>query len=118
MSEPPSNKTAALVDRLVEQTTAGKVHWSMQGEANFAANLRSGTAVVRSKDGDGLAPYVFEVLSPEGVVVSGLETMLRQDETPPPYWVSQLTKLYALARELSAGANEVLDGLLGELDDA
>jgi hypothetical protein len=113
---PQSSQVHNLVVRLLQQTSTGKVHWEQRTQDTYTVQLKSGSAAVWSRDGDGLPPYRFEVFSPDSVVVAGLDTDGPHPE-PPPEWVEHVNELYRAARSSASGARQIIDGLLDELED-
>lgn len=124
MTEPSETdpRFGALLDRLLHLTHTQAIHWSKSisrrstGEP-FSVNLTASTVRIRSKDDDGLAPYVVEVLDSTGVVVESIERSSFHDATENSNYNIVLSELYSLARRDALDVNNILDNLIQELDE-
>ena len=58
----------ALVTRLRNATYHRQIEWEQIGPDTFGAQLGSSRVIVKSVDGDGLAPYRLDVISSAGAM--------------------------------------------------
>jgi hypothetical protein len=111
-----------LVDRLSILTKRGIIHWqksrqlratliisSNRGPEPFSMSLTETTIRIRSRDGDGIPPFVLEILDSEGLTIQVYEATSPQEG-------DMLAYLYQLVRRDALNVEGVIDSALRDLD--
>ncbi|MCC2318796.1 hypothetical protein [Cellulomonas chengniuliangii] len=108
---------------LLRATESGKIKWRPGDGTVFQYSAGDSSAVIRSRDEDGVQPYVFELFDDQGVAVESL--MTRWFNTPdapweeggePADWNETLEDLYHAARRNALNIDRVIGSLLKSLN--
>jgi hypothetical protein len=100
-----------IVKRLLEQTRAGKLEWSVAGPTSYVYSTTSSSVTLSCRDGDDNYPYDVTVFNKAGAAVADLEF------GSGDYYAEEVSDLYRLAGRLHLDVDGTLDTLLGELED-
>ena len=76
----------------------------------FAVNLTSTTIRIRSRDSDGAAPYVIQILDGDGVLVDTISAV-------SPLESRMFEEIYQLARHEALDVDNVIDTVIRELGE-
>jgi hypothetical protein len=112
-----ADKRRALVERLLEKTTAGEVNWeATETELEFQAAFTKYTVRITSQHHRDSTDYIIRIFNSEGALVEEFDdTELTADDVFSPFLVMKET--HDLARRYVMGAEQALDALLDELGD-
>lgn len=118
-----TEKLVSLARRLLNLTQHGVVVWTWSEESDsLVAALTyhggSGTVWLFDVDEDGQPPIELNVDNPQGYEVGRIRSHERADDgtlMKTPHG-DLLVELYEISRRKALGADEVLQGLMGELD--
>lgn len=115
------DRIAELVAALTNQTKADRVNWEVvdEGGQQFQYSTPSSSVLIRTKDGDGVAPYVIEIYDNHGDMVESVRTTVEDRDDP---WSSgsfnaAVEELFTLARRNALNIDGVLDDLLESLKE-
>lgn len=100
-----------IIKRLLEQTRAGKIEWSVSGTASYVWSTTSSSVTVSCRDSDDNYPYDVTVFNKAGSAVADLEF------GSGDHYADEVADLYRLAGRLHLDVDGTLDTLLGELGD-
>ena len=102
---------------LLRATSDGRTKWISTSPTQFQLSTKSGTTMIYSRDGDGIAPFVLSVLDPNGVQIEALETdwEARVGVRVPKQQNVPLERLYQLARSQALNIDQVVNGILDDL---
>lgn len=105
MPNPP-----VIVIRLMNATSRGHVRWTPSGQYAYSATVGNATVQVRSRDGDGVAPFALTITAPgkPDVVVAG--------DSDDRDYNHAFKELYQVAASASVDYAPVVEELLTELD--
>lgn len=117
-------KLRVLMKRLLEDTRAGKISWRASGDLSiFSLVTTSGSVIVRSIDGDGQAPFLVELLNPNGVNIERIESDWEPGTGPQGQrlrigasWNKELSALFESARSAAINLDGVITGILDEIE--
>jgi hypothetical protein len=101
-----------LTTRLLEATQQGKVEWTPVDATSFSIETARGTISLRSRDADGVGPFVFSIYNDDGIEVESYTT--HRDEAGPA-WSMKVEQLFDAARRQSLGVDDVIKGIEEEL---
>ncbi|MDT7572578.1 MAG: hypothetical protein QOE05_2752 [Actinomycetota bacterium] len=112
-----------LAERMTRATDSGSVKWSPNDDTgtSFSYSTREASISIRSKDGDGVHPFILEVFDSGGVMVESLAS--GYTEIPDDPWASTgfvwnaaLEGLYGAARRNALNIDSVIDSLLRSIE--
>ncbi|MGE2717893.1 hypothetical protein ACQI4L_27860 [Mycolicibacterium litorale] len=108
------NRLRKLIDGLIEGKAKGvageTAKWQQVAQGTYELNLSRSTLRIRSRDGDGQYPYVFDIVGEDGMVQQSVE-----DDGDPDYVGWRLADLYGVASISHSGADEKLVEIMQEL---
>lgn len=108
----PEEKLLRLLDELHQRHQAGSTKWKEQvQDLSFSLSLPRSGVILTSRDGDGLPPFVIELLDAEGVVSERYVT----DESDPLNHAVGV--LFASVRRATSTAGAAIDAVLQDLQD-
>jgi len=119
-------ESVSMIHHLAVQLTAAtkrkRIKWKVVDDTSFQYSTRESSVVVKSRDRDGVAPYVLQLFNAEGVVVEELETAwMRPDDwggpSEPAEWNEPLQALYHAARGDALNIDKVIGSLLDSLKE-
>jgi hypothetical protein len=109
MPEPPEERLWRIVEGLIAQTEAGQVVWETGSPPDsYAVTLGDVRFRVRSRDGDGHAPYILDLPGPELQTDAGDQTAHN----------AQLQRLHEVARQSAPDPFRVVEQQLGLIEPA
>lgn len=93
-----------ILDRLIEQSDGGAIEWETGGpEDSYAADVGAFRLRLRSRDGNGQAPFMFEMSGNKGSLV------VQTGSTPAQAAVDQkIIALYGRGRRAALDPNKLL----------
>lgn len=117
MSEPMPSDVARLIRALVDRSQRGELKWQpVEGhDTGFLHTGRAGSVSIVSRDGDGMHPFVFSILTPEGVVGDSWSSVHGGQRGYTDY-APTLEALYHIARRSAAGSTTLVNDLLKEIE--
>ncbi len=115
MNDGALNHIHELMDRLVGATRAGRVGWQTRDGETFFVKTKSGAIMVSSRDEDGHPPYKLTVHDRGDRVVESF-TLRDWPGEEADELDHQLTELYVLARRRALNIDDVVEGILRDLD--
>jgi hypothetical protein len=105
-----------LIDGLVAKTresiATGEPMWVQTGDDTYELMLARTSMRIYTKDGDGEAPYVFELMDSHGKII---ETIVHFGSSRPKVVLRKLYELLSQASKVKV-VDEVLGDALTELD--
>jgi hypothetical protein len=116
---PSEQRLAKVIKELLELTRAGKIGWSDAGKYAFAYTSSIATVFIESVDQDGIAPFRFTLLNPDGVELESLSINPRKDyySDDEEAIMEDLGELYDLARRDALSIDRTIDRFMNELKD-
>jgi hypothetical protein len=109
-----------LAERVIAETNQGKVTWRGSNDlTSFSFTTAQGSVIVNSLDGDGQAPYRLSILNTEGTAIESVESVWDTNAgppAPPAPWNALLQTLYETARSSAVSLDDVIDGILREIE--
>ena len=106
-----------LIRALITQTERGRLEWQPIDEqaTGFLHTSKSGSVSIISEDQDGEHPFVFSLLTPEGVRADSWTSFDKnQGEHSPD--APLLESLYSMAKRSALGATSLVADLLDEIE--
>jgi hypothetical protein len=103
-----------LLRELIARTTAGAIRWEVVDDrgTSFVYNSTSGAVSIASRDQDGAHPFVFSLLTADGVVADNWSSV---EIDTPAVTTELLEELYTAAKRSATGADTLVRDLLGEV---
>lgn len=101
-----------LIKRLNLATAKGDLEWQpTDDETAFVCTFDGPSVELRSKDKDGTAPFILQVLNDKGNIIESF----RSDTGVDPWDDYGLEELYERARRSATNVDDVLDSILRDL---
>ena len=115
MNDGALNHIQQLMDRLVGATRSGRVGWQTRDGESFYVKTKSGSIMVASRDEDGHPPYKLTVHDGADRVVESFALRDWPGEEADEL-DQQLTELYVLARRKALNIDDVVEGIMRDLE--
>lgn len=102
-----------LAEKLYERTRSNAIEWQTTNREDAFMYAGSGASVmIRSQDGDGVAPWQLAIFDDRGVEAEAISTYEQGEERR-----AMLYDLYVLARRNALNINKLVDSLFKELEE-
>jgi hypothetical protein len=106
----------ALVQTLMVKSKAGELAWKPRSNENsFVVSLSKGGVIISKDIEDYETVYTISVVNSNGVTVDTFTDVDLTVEEALPVWNDRLAALFEMARRTALKSDEVLDGVLKEL---
>lgn len=111
MSSYGTQRLEELVKRLNLATARGDLEWQpTDNETAFVCTFDGPSVELISKDKDGAAPFILQVLNDKGNVIESIT-----DRGDDPWADYNLAELYERARRSATNVDDILDSILKDL---